>query len=84
MLESKHLSVCSALQRHGVPITVAIVVVAAFGLACSGSPQSEPPPFQPVSTVDQLMHDVVYPHAQEVWKSVGTIVTIEGTEEIRP
>ncbi len=30
------------------------------------------------------MHDVVYPHAQEVWKSVGTIVTEEGTEEIRP
>jgi hypothetical protein len=84
MLESKHLSVRADLQRHAVLITVAIVVVAAFGLACSGSPQSEPPPFQPVSTVDQLMHDVVYPHAQEVWKSVGTIVTIEGTEEIRP
>ena len=30
------------------------------------------------------MHDVVYPHADLVWESVGTIITYEGTEEIRP
>ncbi len=84
MLKSKLLSSCAAQRLSAVQTTVAIVAVAALGLACSQSPQSEPPPFQPVSTVGQLMHDVVYPHAHQVWKSVGTIVTAEGTEEIRP
>ena len=30
------------------------------------------------------MHDVVYPRADDVWKSVGTIITEQGVEEIRP
>lgn len=30
------------------------------------------------------MHDVVYPHAEVVWDSVGTIIDQEGTHEIRP
>lgn len=30
------------------------------------------------------MHDVVYPHADQVWESVGTISILEGTEEIYP
>ena len=30
------------------------------------------------------MHDVVFPHADRVWDSVGTIITMEGTEEIYP
>ncbi len=84
MLESKLLPTRLAPRQYSALITVAIVAVAALGLGCSQSPQSEPPPFQPVSTVGQLMHDVVYPHAHQVWKSVGTIVTVEGTEEIRP
>ena len=30
------------------------------------------------------MHDVVYPNADVVWESVGTIISYEGTEEIYP
>ena len=30
------------------------------------------------------MHDVVFPNADAVWDSVGTIITLEGTEEIYP
>ena len=66
---------------------VALVLLALFAGACGG--QSDPeaatqPPFRPVSSVGELMHDVVYPHADEVWESVGTIITHEGTEEIYP
>lgn len=30
------------------------------------------------------MHDIVIPHAEVVWDSVGTVVTAEGTEETAP
>ncbi len=53
----------------------------------SGMAESEAasqPPFKPVADVRQLMHDVVYPNADAVWESVGTIISYEGTEEIYP
>ena len=65
--------------RVFTPLAAVVLGVTVLIPACS-----QAPPFQPKSTVGQLMHDVVYPHAHEVWKSVGTIVTEEGTEEIRP
>ncbi len=52
-----------------------------------GMPESEAalqPPFKPIASVQQLMHDVVYPNADAVWESVGTIISYEGTEEIYP
>ena len=30
------------------------------------------------------MHDVIFPSADVVWESVGTIISYEGTEEIYP
>lgn len=66
--------------RRAAPLAAAALCAALLPTACSQAP----PPFEPKSTVGQLMHDVVYPRADEVWKSVGTIVTEEGTEEIRP
>lgn len=42
------------------------------------------PPFQPVASVHDLMHDVIYPHAEVFWDAVGTIIDREGTHEIRP
>lgn len=71
---------------------VAIVVAVVLMGACAASEKSEPPgsnaasvpPFKPVATVQQLMHDVVYPNADIVWESVGTIISYEGTEEIYP
>ena len=61
------------------------VMLAALTAGCGGS--AEPPsgpPFRPVSSIGELMHDVVYPGAEVVWDAVGTIMTLEGTEEIRP
>lgn len=44
----------------------------------------EPVPFEAVADVEQLMLTVLEPAADVYWDSVGTIMTIEGTEEIAP
>ena len=42
------------------------------------------PPFQPVATVRQLMDSTVHPAAEVIFESVGTIISLAGTEEIAP
>ena len=56
-------------------------------LAILASCATAPPPgpgFEPVADIHTVMEMVVYPNADKFWKSVGTIITEEGTEEIRP
>jgi len=40
--------------------------------------------FAPVATVQDIMLSMVDPKADNIWNSVATIVTLEGTEERRP
>ena len=62
---------------------VLAVSLASFPLfACSSAPP--PPPFKAVADNKLLMQSVVDPNADIVWDSVKTIVTIKGTEDIRP
>ncbi len=65
---------------------IAGILIVGICASCGPSEQASPtgPPFRPVGTVEDVMHDVVYPHAEVVWDSVGTIITVEGTNEIRP
>lgn len=65
---------------------IAGILMAGICASCGPSEQASPtgPPFRPVGSVEDVMHDVVYPHAEVVWDSVGTIITVEGTNEIRP
>ena len=50
-------------------------------LAIAGcSPQPEP--YEAVADIQQLMVSVIEPAADHYWDSVGTVMTIEGTEEI--
>ena len=61
--------------------------VAVLAAACTpggGDGSALTPPFKPVGSVEDLMHDVIYPNAEVVWDAVGTIITAEGTNEIRP
>jgi len=61
-----------------------IVSLALFFLA-SCAPAPEPvSEFKPVADIHALMENIVYPNADKFWKSVGTIITEEGTQEIRP
>ena len=85
---------CSREDSHSCRAAFAVALVAAAVLlgACQASEKNSPvgsdaaslPPFKPVASVHQLMHDVVYPNADIVWESVGTIISYEGTEEIYP
>jgi len=49
---------------------------------CACSP--EPVPFDSVADVEQLMLTVIDPAADVYWDSVGTVMTMEGTEEYAP
>lgn len=55
------------------------------GVACSCGGAAKPtPPFKPIATLEEVMHGLVIPNADAVWKSVGTIYSAKGVEEIRP
>jgi cytochrome c556 len=60
-------------------LTLAALLLTA---ACGGGTPA--PPFRAVADTKLLMADVVERQAQIVWDAVGTIVTAEGTQEIRP
>jgi hypothetical protein len=61
----------------------AFALIGALGAAaCSGGP--EPPPFKAVADNKLLMQAILDPAADEIWESVGWIITAEGTEEVYP
>ena len=70
----------------GQLLLASAVLLGGLGWSCSSTERADrsDSPFNPVGTVEDVMHDIVYPHAEVVWDSVGTIITAEGTEEIRP
>ena len=57
-----------------------------FLAACAADApgSSDAPPFEPVGDMQQLMATVVEPAADLYWDAVGTIIDLEGTEEIFP
>lgn len=64
-------------------VTCWLVVTCAVALAgCSESPSL--PPFKPFADNRVLMQSVIEPAADVIWESVGTIITTQGTEELRP
>jgi hypothetical protein len=51
------------------------------------SAQQEPgssPPFQLVANVQQTMAWIVYPAADVIWDSAGTVITAQGSRELAP
>jgi hypothetical protein len=56
-----------------------LVALALFVSACRTNP-----PIKAVSTLEEVMHHMVIPNAEVVWKSVGTIYTAGHVEEIQP
>jgi hypothetical protein len=60
-------------------VVAALPVLAA---ACAKPP--EPPPYKAVAGNRLLMLSVIDPAADVLWESVQTVMTLEGTEEIRP
>ena len=67
-----------------IPVILITLLVCACNVTVKDDSGNYTPPFKPVASIHELMHDVVYPNADIVWKSVGTIISYEGTNEIRP
>jgi hypothetical protein len=53
----------------------------AVAAACGGT---QPPPYRAVADTKTLMDSVMERQADIVWSSVGTILTDEGEQEVRP
>jgi hypothetical protein len=53
-------------------------------LLAPGCGAPEPPPYKPVADSKLLMQAILDPAADEVWESVGWIITDQGVEEIVP
>ena len=66
------------VRRTPFPALVGCSVL--FAVACGAAP----PPLRLHADVKQIMAAIVDPAADVVWGAVGTIDTIEGTEQIRP
>ena len=60
------------------------MAVALGGCGKAVPPVKAAPPIQAVATLEEVMHGMVIPHAQVVWKSSGTIYTTKGVEERKP
>ena len=58
---------------------IAGTVMAALMVAGCATPQAD---FDEVADVRQIMLSVLEPAAEVYWDSVGTIMTLEGTEEL--
>lgn len=62
-----------------------VALLALFTASCSQPPAAPPPPpYQAVATTKELMQAAIDPAADEIWDSVGTVMTKEGTFEKFP
>lgn len=50
----------------------------------SGCARQTAPPIKAVATLEEVMHGMVIPNAEVVWKNSGTIFTAKGVEERKP
>jgi hypothetical protein len=60
---------------------LAALLPACLAAGCGGP---APPPLRLHADVKQLMASVIDPNADVIWDAVGTIITADGVDEIRP
>jgi hypothetical protein len=69
--------------RTAIGLTL-VLSVSACAPESSPGIETAPTPYQEVADIRQLMLAVIEPAAEVYWDSVGTIMDMEGTEEIAP
>ena len=66
---------------------ISLAMIASF-LSVSACNKTEAPKvetaFKPTATIQELMQSVIDPHVDAIWNAVQTVVSTEGTQEIRP
>lgn len=64
-----------------VPVSITILLC-----GCTAQQAAKPAetPIKAVATLEEVMHGMVIPHAEVVWKASGTIYTVKGVEERKP
>lgn len=62
-------------------VLLAIAMSTMMMMGCGGP---APVPYKPIADTKVLMQSIVEPAAEVVWDAVGTIITLEGREEIQP
>src|SRR3990172_4885099 len=60
------------------------VLFSLYGCTEQASQTSPPPAFKTVTGTHEIMEGLIAPAADVVWKSAGTIITIQGIEDLRP
>lgn len=70
------------LRRRMLTTRLGTLFVVVLLSACDGAPQ--PPPFDPVADVKQLMVSVLEPAAEVYWDAVGSVIDANGTVEFAP
>lgn len=78
------MSTCGIRPSRRKQILARVAIAIAGGAVWTVGCQAATPPFKPVADTKLLMQSVIDPSADVVWESVKTIVTLAGTEEIRP
>lgn len=62
-----------------------LIVVLLLGLfSCKSEKKSEPSPFKPSATIQEIMQAVIDPNVDPIWDSIKTTITEHGTEETKP
>jgi hypothetical protein len=67
---------------------LSVLLVVCLSAACRAEPARPAPaaeqPFQPTSTIRELMQSIVAPSAQGLWDSVGRVSDAKGTRDLEP
>lgn len=71
------------MRLNKASVIAGCLVLSLTGCGRKAAPSSETA-FRPSATLQEIMVSVIDPNVDPIWESIATIVTAEGTQEIRP
>ena len=71
-------------MRRDLHFSLLLSLLLGLSACQSGKPASEPSPYKPLASLQEVMNSIVDPAADRRWESVGTELTKEGPVEHQP